>query len=57
MRKQQNKKTLLEIGYTLQQIESLFEDEPDILNAEDAIQKLELIQMGCNHKFEFDIGN
>jgi hypothetical protein len=47
---------LLEIGYTLQQIESLFEAEPDILNVEDALQKLELTPMGYNHKFVPHLG-
>ena len=32
-----NKQTLLEIGYTFLQIESLFETELDILNIEDAL--------------------
>jgi hypothetical protein len=40
---------LLEIGYTLLQIDTLFEVEPDIYNVEDALQKLEFTPMGYNH--------
>jgi hypothetical protein len=45
------------IGYTILQIDTLFESEPDILNVEDALQKLELTPMGYNHKFVSHFGS
>ena len=57
MPKFQCKQTLIEFGYTIKQINCLFEAEPTIRNIEDALLKLEKSPMGYNHKFmgnEFD---
>ena len=45
------------MGFTLDQIETLFQNEDDIDSIEEALAKMELTPMGYKHKFVPQLGN